>query len=260
MIRRAVLALIAAGTLIPVVAQAASAAVPCSAPPAAVRLGVALPNTARAIRRGDEVVIVAIGSSSTQGVGASDQAHTYPAVLAAELRRRWPRHHVTVLNKGVGGETADRMLARFDRDVLRYKPQLVIWQLGSNSTLKGTPVDSYEETVRRGIAVLRAARADIVLMDPQYAPRVLARPVHRRIVDTIGIVAHDLQVAVFQRFEVMRHWVTSGAYRMEELVSKDRLHLNDVSYGCIARLLAGALDSAARAAPLEALDATAAGR
>jgi len=45
-------------------------------------------NTARAIRRGKAPVIVAIGSSSTQGDGASDQAHTYPALLAEELRRR----------------------------------------------------------------------------------------------------------------------------------------------------------------------------
>ena len=77
------------------------------------RFKVSLPNTARAIRRGAALVIVAIGSSSTQGVGASDQAHTYPALLAEELRRRWPRLAVTVVNKGVGGENAEQMLARF---------------------------------------------------------------------------------------------------------------------------------------------------
>ncbi len=46
---------------------------------AVTRFTVPLPNTARAIRRGKALSIVAIGSSSTQGVGASDQAHTYPA-------------------------------------------------------------------------------------------------------------------------------------------------------------------------------------
>ena len=106
----------------------------CAAPrrTAVTRFKVSLPNTARAIRRGEALVIVAIGSSSTQGVGASDQAHTYPALLAEELRRRWPRLAVTVVNKGVGGETAEQMLARFTRDVLPYRPQLVIWQTGSN--------------------------------------------------------------------------------------------------------------------------------
>src|SRR6266700_3780933 len=112
---------------------AAAHPVRCSAPDAVTRFTVPLPNTARAIRRGKALSIVAIGSSSTQGVGASDQAHTYPALLAEELQRRWPRLAVTVLNKGVGGERAKQMLARFTRDVLPYRPQLVIWQTGSNS-------------------------------------------------------------------------------------------------------------------------------
>jgi acyl-CoA thioesterase-1 len=123
------------GVVLPPPAVATHPALRCTAPDAVTHFKVSLPNTARAIRRGEALVIVAIGSSSTQGVGASDQAHTYPALLAEELRRRWPRLAVTVVNKGGGGETADLMLARFTRDVLPYRPQLVIWQTGSNSVV-----------------------------------------------------------------------------------------------------------------------------
>ncbi len=221
----------------------------CTAPDGMTRLKVALPYTARAIRRGEALVIVAIGSSSTQGVGASDQAHTYPALLAEELRHRWPRLAVTVVNKGVGGETAEQMLARFSRDVLPYRPQLVIWQTGSNQALASEDVQGYEKTVREGIARLKATQVDIILMDPQYAPRVLRRPLHKAIVDTIGRVANDSKVAVFQRFAVMRHWVTSGEYNMEDIISRDQLHMNDASYHCIAHLLADSLASAAFATP-----------
>jgi hypothetical protein len=101
---------------------AGHAALHCTAPAEVTHFTVPLPNTARAIRRGAALVIVAIGSSSTQGAGASDQAHTYPALLAEELQRRWPRLTVTVLNKGRGGETAEQMLARFPHDVLPYRP------------------------------------------------------------------------------------------------------------------------------------------
>ena len=221
----------------------------CTAPAEVMHFKVTLPNTARAIRRGNALVIVAIGSSSTQGVGASDLAHTYPALLAEELQRRWPRLAVTVLNKGVGGEIAEQMLARFTRDVLPYHPQLVIWQTGSNHTLEREDVQSYETTIRAGIARLKAAHMDVILMDPQYAPRVLGRPLHKAIVDTIGGVANDLKVAVFRRFAVMRHWVTSGQYKMEDIISRDQLHMNDASYHCIARLLADSLASAALATP-----------
>jgi lysophospholipase L1-like esterase len=219
-----------------------------------VRFGNPLPNMARAVRGGGVLTIVAIGSSSTAGTGASDAAHTYPARLAEELRLRWPRLTVQVLNRGVGGETAEAMLARFERDVLVYSPQLVIWQTGSNSALQGRGVDAYEAAVRRGIAKLKAARIDIVLMDPQYAPRVLARPLHDRFVATLRVVASDLGVAMFNRFAVMRHWVTSGQLAMEDMVSSDRLHMNDLSYGCIARLLADALQTAAQAPPVGSPD------
>jgi acyl-CoA thioesterase I len=242
------------GAVIPPAAAATPAALRCTAPEAVTRFKVALPNTARAIRRGAALVIVAIGSSSTQGVGASDQAHTYPALLAEELQRRWPRLAVTVVNKGVGGETADQMLARFTRDVLPYRPQLVIWQTGSNSALQGRDVQGYEQTIRVGIARLKEAHMDVILMDPQYAPRILGRPIHKAIVDTIGEVSNDLKVAVFRRFAVMRHWVTSGQYRMEDIISQDQLHMNDASYHCIARLLADSLASAALASPLPQAD------
>jgi acyl-CoA thioesterase I len=240
--------------VMPPAAAATPPALRCTAPEGVTRFKVSLPNTARAIRRGEALVIVAIGSSSTQGVGASDQAHAYPALLAEELQRRWPRLTVTVMNKGVGGETADQMLARFARDVLPYRPQLVIWQTGSNSALQSRDVQGYEHTIREGIARLKAAHMDVILMDPQYAPRILGRPLHKAIVDTIGEVSNDLKVALFRRFAVMRHWVMSGQYRMEDIISQDQLHMNDASYHCIARLLADSLASAALATPLPQAD------
>jgi len=88
------------------------------------------------------------------------------------------------VNKGVGGETAEQMFARFPRDVLPYRPQLVIWQSGTNQALASEDVQGYECAVREGIARLKAAHMDVILMDPQYAPRVLARPLHKAILDT----------------------------------------------------------------------------
>jgi hypothetical protein len=71
------------------------------------------------------------------------------------------------------------------------------------------------------------------------------------VVDAIGVAANETKVAVFRRFAVMRHWVSSGQYKMDDVVSRDGLHLNDVSYTCIARLLADSLAAAAAAAPAD---------
>jgi acyl-CoA thioesterase I len=226
-------------------AEVSHTALGCTAPQEITHFTAGLPNTARAIRSGKALVIVAIGSSSTRGVGASDAAHTYPALLAEELRRRWPQLAVTVLNKGVGGEIASQMLARFERDVLPYHPHLVIWQTGSNQVLRSGEIEGYADTIRQGISLLKAARIDVMLMDPQFAPRLLARPIHLPIVDSIAAVAKEMKVAVFRRFAAMRHWISSGQYKIEDIISSDGLHMNDVSYSCIARLLADSLVAAA---------------
>jgi hypothetical protein len=44
---------------------------------------------------------------------------------------------------------------------------------------------------------------------------------------------------------VMRYWVRSGEYSMEDIIARDQLHMNDASYYCIAHLLADSLADAA---------------
>jgi lysophospholipase L1-like esterase len=230
------------------VGRSAPAAMECTAPKADVRLNVTLPNTARAIRQGDELIVVAIGSSSTEGVGASSDRNTYPARFARELALRWPRLRLRVFNEGVGGETASQMLARFETDVMAHKPHLVVWQSGSNSLLRGKAIENYLATVRAGVLQLKAAGTDVILMDPQFAPVVVAQLAHRRLISSIRVLANDLKVGLFQRFAVMRHWVSSGGTRIEDVISRDRLHMNDASYACIARLLADSVSAVAREA------------
>jgi hypothetical protein len=70
------------------------------------------------IAKGLPLKIVAIGSSSTFGTGASSSAATYPSRLESELKAKLPGIPVTVLNKGIGGEEANQMVARFDADVI----------------------------------------------------------------------------------------------------------------------------------------------
>ncbi len=219
----------------------------CTAPDEITRFKAKLPNTARAIRRGKQLTIVAIGSSSTQGVGASDPGRSYPEQLAHALTRHWPRLDVTVINKGVGGEDAQAMLKRFETDVLAYEPQLVIWQVGSNYALRSDDLEAYSAILRKGVNRLKSAKTDIILMDLQYAPMVLNKPAHRRVIDTMRGLANDLSVGMFRRFDIMRYWVSSGKYRMEDVINRDRLHMNDTSYACIARLLADSVTAAARA-------------
>ena len=191
------------------------------------------------------IKIVALGSSSTYGVGASTSAASYPSRLAEELVRRFPGQKFTVLNRGVSGEDLSNMLARLDTAVIREKPDLVLWQLGTNSVLDGKAVQPQASLLREGLARLKATGADVVLIDPQYVPRVIAKRHADDMVSLIATTAKEERVDHFRRFDLMRHWHETEHLPFKRFVSPDGLHMNDWSYACLAKGLGLAIAEAA---------------
>jgi acyl-CoA thioesterase-1 len=217
----------------------------CTVSPAAVSAGAWFARTAARLSERKPVTIVAIGSSSTFGMGASSSAAAYPARLEALLKEHFPDTAIKVLNRGVNGEDAPEMLARFDRDVIEAKPDLILWQVGTNAVLRSPEIGGQASLIRLGIDRLKATGADVVLIDPQYAPAVLAKPQARRMVELIRAEAHEEGAGVLRRFALMRSWYEARHMAFADFVSPDGLHLNDWSYDCIARQLAGAIGAAA---------------
>ena len=99
-------------------------------------LGQHLPRLANALRGSDDVSIVAIGSSSTVGEGASSDAAKYPSRLADALGEPFPSPKINMHNVGVIGQEAPDEATRFKKDALAFKPALVIWQVGTNAAWK----------------------------------------------------------------------------------------------------------------------------
>jgi lysophospholipase L1-like esterase len=187
------------------------------------------------------LTIVAVGSSSTSGVGASAPGFSYPSRLEAALKDRFPDSDVRVINRGKGGEDVSEELVRLDRDVIAEHPQLVIWQLGTNAVLRRDDLTADRELIERGVARLKKSGSDVVLMDLQYAPRVIARPAYAEMEQLIATVAARDRVGLFRRFEIMRHWQAAQQADVPQMIGPDGLHMTDQSYGCLADRLADAL-------------------
>ncbi len=218
----------------------------CSAPAELARFDRPLLHTMRRLESGKPLIIVAIGSSSTAGAGATSTAATYPSQLARELKARFPDSDVTVLNRGVNGEETDDMMARFTNDVFAARPQLVLWQVGTNSVLRDHPLGSHSIELHNGIEELKAVTdADVVLIDPQYAPKVLAKSETPGMVEQIALAAKEENVDLFRRFEVMRDWHDLAHLSFGVFVSPDMLHMNDWGYACWAKLIGVAIADAA---------------
>lgn len=190
--------------------------------------------------------ILAIGSSSTEGIGATSPANAYPARLEEELEKRTGADF-DVRNAGVGGELAARTLERLKNALKSGWAKLVIWQVGTNDAIIGVDEALFRATVKAGVAAVRAAGVPLVLIDPQFP---LARPDAARyeryvaIVDGVGAEDH---VPVLSRYAMMKDWRSRYAKALGSLLSRDGLHMNDLGYRCLAHALAEAIEDAAGA-------------
>jgi lysophospholipase L1-like esterase len=208
-------------------------------------LGAPLPRTMARLDTGDPVRIVAVGSSSTTGLWVLSSDATYPEVMRRELARLRPNARIEVINSGRIGETIGGSIDRFDRDVLAYRPDLVIWQLGTNDVAWGGRADGLKQHVVDGVRRLKASSADVVLMDLQYAPIVLASAQHSIMQATIAEVAREERVGLFSRFALMRRSIEAGLHS-SALVSWDQLHNSAAGYDCVGRALARAVHAGGR--------------
>jgi acyl-CoA thioesterase I len=204
-----------------------------------------LARVAQRIANGKPLTIVALGSSSTAGAGASSPAASYPSRLEVELNARFPDQPITVINQGVNGEEAADMLARFEESVARHHPDLVLWQVGTNAVLRDNPLGPIDRLVRNGIARIKALGADVMLIDPQFAPKVIAKADAEDMVNLISAEAKQGNIDLFPRFAIMREWRDRDGIPFEAFLSPDLLHMNDWSYACIAKLLSASISEAA---------------
>lgn len=202
--------------------------------------------TAAAIAGGRGLVIVALGSSTTAGVGSSHPATTYPALLAESLRRRFPGTSVTVVNKGVSGQLAIDMVRRLDADVLSVRPALVVWQTGTNDLVRRIDPALFADQIRQGIERLRTIGADVVLVDPQYFPSASGLSNLPAYLNVFDAVAKARRVAVFHRYRTMERAILTRGADPATLLSKDGFHLADAGHACMATILADIIERGVR--------------
>lgn len=197
-----------------------------------------LPSARKALQETGRLTIVALGSSTTAGSGASAEDKSYPSVLQAELRRRLPGAEVSVVNKGVGGQSAYDMLLRMDADVIDEKPAIVIWQTVINDAIRDIGEDKLAKILRKGIGKARAAGIDMVLMDLPWLPREGRYPHYDDYRRVLGKTAQEQGVSLFPRYALMKGWSNTRQFTSEELVGMDGLHLVDAAYRCLGLRLA----------------------
>jgi len=128
--------------------------------------------------------------------------------------------------------------------VFAHHPDLVIWQIGGNDFTWGESGQSLEGKITEGVQMLRAQGADVILMDQQYTPVILATH-YAKMQTAIATVARDQQVAYLPRFDMLHKTVEAGV-SIVSLAAFDGLHMSGEAYDCTGRALARAIIAAVK--------------
>ena len=211
----------------------------CEAPPALAPAAEPLENAAASLQRGRTLRVLAIGSSSTSGVGASSRAKSYPAQMSALLLKALKGVDVEVTNRGVSGEVAKTTAERLRSEVALHKPDLIIWQLGTNDALARVPLEDVEATVSATLDWLKENRVDVVLVGPQYTTRYARDPNYAAMRDLLRRLAEQHKVLYIRRYDAMQ--AIAHARASQQMMANDNFHLNDLGYQCMAEHIARAV-------------------
>lgn len=197
-----------------------------------------LPHARQALKTEHRLKIVALGSSSTLGSGATDSQAAWPARLQDMLAAALPGAEVRVVNRGIARQSAQQMLARLESDVLAEKPSLVIWESGTAEAVRGADVNDYADALIAGIDRLSAAGVDVILMDTQYSRGTAEVINFDPYLSAIDQVAAMHGLSRFPRYAVMRSWVDNDQFRFADQSSGAMHKMADQVYDCLGRLLA----------------------
>ncbi len=192
-----------------------------------------------AVRARSSIRVLAIGSSSTAGVGASSPSATFVSRLETSLEGAVKGWQFDVLGRGLSGEVAQGAADRMRQEVADTKPDLVVWQVGTNDALRHVNLDQFKLCLKTTLAWLAEHKIDVVLLDPQYGDALVKDGYYYSVVAATREVAREARVLLVDHFEAMREVQRGrgdGFY-----LAADKLHMNDRGHRCAAEQLARAI-------------------
>lgn len=210
----------------------------CSAPPEAMEAA-PLPGAFLALANGTLRIMV-VGSASTASGGTSGPEAVWPARLQVVLGMRVAPVTVEVKSFGGRGTTAADHARIIATEGPRYRPHLVIWQLGTVEAARGLNADEMSDIVQDAAARLRARRGeltDLVLMDMQFSRFFRANANVDLYRDRLRMAAAAAGAQFFSRWTIMKHWAETERLDLERAPRESRNAVADELHDCLARAL-----------------------
>lgn len=219
----------------------------CEVPSDMLATEMVLQKAADEVKSAKQLDVVVVGSGSSTLAGADGATAAYPARLEFYLAQKLPGVAVHVTTNLHLRQSAEEVAQDMPKLVKDGKPALVIWQTGTVDAMRAVDQDDFRNAMGEGVSALKAAGADVVLMNPQYNPRMESVISVTAYLDNIRVVAQEQGAPLFDRFGIMRHWSDSGDFDLS--VTTRSLTMARSVHDCIGRALADFVVDAAHLGP-----------
>ena len=133
------------------------------------------------------------------------------------------------------------------RNVVPEKPTLVIWQTGTVDAVRSVDPSDFGDALIAGIDLMHYKGADVILMDMQYSTATASVVNYPPYIDYMRRIAASRQVMLFDRYEIMQFWVTSGVTSFVATSKVKQQADAEFVHRCIGRLLARMIKAAVAA-------------
>jgi hypothetical protein len=204
----------------------------------------ALKNVEAAVKDDKKLEVLVVGSGSSSLASPEGTAIAYPARLEVYLREKLPGIAVTVTTSVQPKRTAEDVAETLPALVNERKSNLVIWQTGTVDAIRAIHPDDFRDALDEGVAAVKAADADAMLMNLQYSPRMETMLPTSPYLDSIRAVAQQQDVPLFDRYAIMQNWNETGEF---DLSNPSRsFALAKGVHDCLGRALARLVIAAAR--------------
>jgi hypothetical protein len=196
-----------------------------------------------AVKKDRSLKILVLGGVSSTLPGPNGASFAFPARLEAALQTRLPGIKVVVAAQTKGRQSASEMADTIEQLMVDEKPNLVVWQTGTYDAVHGTDPAEFRATVADGVERVRKGGSDVVLMNMQYSPRTESIVAVGAYADGMRWVSRELEVPVFDRLAIMRHWYDAGQFDLYA-ATKD-LKMAKAVHDCIGQALGSLIIDAA---------------
>lgn len=159
--------------------------------------------------------ILVYGDSLSAAYGLPQQ-QGWVALLQQKLQQE--NHHAHIINASISGETSSGGLTRIDDALSKFKPEIVILELGANDGLRGLPIKTTRANLEAMLKKIKKTGAKVLLLGMKMPPNYGASY-------TAEFSDMYPQLAKAQRTSLVPFMLENVAAK-PELIQDDGLHPN----------------------------------